>query len=206
MSDKSTMKAPFSSAEISAMAREAGLTDPSLGEWMIDYGNAKEEIKKFVAIVASRAMAKTAEQTESAENLRWEPVQGGVVIWDSISHIMNESAEKAARDMLERMGIEGVQSLTTVGLMELTNLIAATKKATPAPAWEPLTPERLEKLQKEPLHTKYWLACKQYYPEPVIAATKLHAGRVYFSGEEDVYDPEQISHIMPFITPEMPKA
>lgn len=55
MTDKSTMKAPFSSAEISAMAREAGLTDPSLGEWMIDYGNAKEEIKKFVAIVANRA-------------------------------------------------------------------------------------------------------------------------------------------------------
>lgn len=73
-------------------------------------------------------------------------------------------------------------------------------------AWEPLTPERLEKLQLEPLHTQYWLACKQYEPEPVIAAIKQHAGRVYFSGEDDVFQPEHISHIMRFITPEMPKA
>ena len=119
---------------------------------------------------------------------------------------MTETTEQAARDMLERMGIEDAQSFTSGDLVELANLIAASKKATPAPAWEPLTPERLEKLKNEPQHTKYWLACKQYYPEPVIAATKLHAGRVYFSGEEEGYDPDFITHIMPFITPEMPKA
>ena len=61
MTDISTMKASFSSSEISAMAREAGLTDPSLGEWMIDYGNAKEEIKKFTALVADKAVAKELE-------------------------------------------------------------------------------------------------------------------------------------------------
>lgn len=61
MPDKPTMKAPFSSTDISAMAREAGLTDPSLGEWMIDYGNAKEEIKKFAVLVADKAVAKELE-------------------------------------------------------------------------------------------------------------------------------------------------
>lgn len=77
MTDKSTMKAPFSSAEISAMAREAGLTDPSLGEWMIDYGNAKEEIEKFVALVADKAMAKElaslvdGQQAIDPEGLYW---------------------------------------------------------------------------------------------------------------------------------------
>lgn len=52
------------------MAREAGLTDPSLGEWMIDYGNAKEEIKKFVALIADKAVAKELEACRAAANSR----------------------------------------------------------------------------------------------------------------------------------------
>jgi hypothetical protein len=72
------MKAPFSSAEISAMAREAGLTDPSLGEWMIDYGNAKEEIKKFAAIVSNRAMAIERSMGAKAEwNYGGNPTEPG---------------------------------------------------------------------------------------------------------------------------------
>ncbi len=35
------------------MARESGLTDPDLGDWMIDYGHAEDEIMKFVAMVAA---------------------------------------------------------------------------------------------------------------------------------------------------------
>lgn len=126
---------------------------------------------------------------------------------------MTEAAEQAA---LTKTEIDAVCSTIEMELhpcasQERAHEIAdyvrnVVEKEVLAPAWEPLTPERLERLQLEPLHTKYWLACKQYHPEPVIAATKLHAGRVYFGGEEDVYDPEQISHIMPFITPEMPKA
>lgn len=155
-------------------------------------------------------MTTTPEQTESAENARFEPAHQSVLIWDSISHMMNETAEQAARDMLERMGIEGIQGITTVDLVELTNLIAASKKATPAPAWEPLTPERLEKLKNEPTGTRYWLACyplacKQMESGPVMGVSNRLTGCVYFDSGDEIYEPEQVSHIMPFTTPEMPK-
>lgn len=125
---------------------------------------------------------------------------------------MTETAEQAA---LTKAEIDAVHSTIEMELhpcasqeraREIADYVRkVVEKEVLAPAWEPLTPERLEKLKNEQPHTKYWLACKQYYPEPVIAATKLHAGRVYFSGEEEGYDPDFITHIMPFITPEMPK-
>lgn len=37
------------------LAREAGLTDPDLGPWMIDYGNAEDAIKRFAALVLEEA-------------------------------------------------------------------------------------------------------------------------------------------------------
>lgn len=40
--------------EILAMAKEAGLTDPDLADWMTDYGNAKDEIIMFAALVATK--------------------------------------------------------------------------------------------------------------------------------------------------------
>lgn len=152
-------------------------------------------------------MTTTPEQTESAENARFEPVQGGVVIWDSISHMMKETAEQAARDMLERMGIEDAQSFTSGDLMEWANLIAASKKATPAPAWEPLTPERLEALRGEDGYPEYWLAIEgRSAPE----VGRLNCGEfvVYEPGNEHEtwVKPSRVTHIIPFITPEMPKA
>jgi len=48
-------------AEILDMAKEAGLTDKDLGDWMIEYGNAEGEIKKFAALVAEKAAAKERE-------------------------------------------------------------------------------------------------------------------------------------------------
>lgn len=126
---------------------------------------------------------------------------------------MTETAEQAA---LTKTEIDAVCSTIEMELhpcasQERAHEIAdyvrnVVEKKVLAPAWEPLTPERLERLQLEPLHTKYWLACKQYHPEPVIADTKRHAGRVYFGGEDDIFELDQISHIMPFTTPEMPKA
>lgn len=47
------------------MAHDADLTDPDLGEWMIDYGYSKEAIKKFAALVAAaerEACAKVCEE------------------------------------------------------------------------------------------------------------------------------------------------
>lgn len=154
-------------------------------------------------------MTTTPGQTESAENARFEPVQGGVVIWDSISHMMNETAEQAARDMLERMGIEGVQSITTVDLMELTNLIAAKNKATPAPAWEPLTPKVFERLEKEDDASGmespyYWLADSKHGRVRWGCFSHRSDGHICFNDGDLYFD--GITHIMPFITPEMPKA
>jgi hypothetical protein len=149
------------------------------------------------------------EKTESAENARIEPVQGGVVIWDSISHMMNETAEQAARDMLERMGIEDAQSITTVDLMELTNLIAASKKATPPQEWEPLTPERLEKLNRsrseEP--ATYWVAANgQHHGEKPYLGTYSYFDQVFYCDDERAIHASNVTHIMAVYIPELPKA
>ena len=101
---------------------------------------------------------------------------------------------------------EGFKGTAAERMVELGWRVGPVYTHLAATAWEPLTPERLEKLKNEPLYTKYWLACKQYEPEPVIAAIQRNADRVYFSGEDDIFKPDEISHIMPFITPEMPKA
>ena len=38
--------------DIIKLAREAGLTDPDLGECVTDYGNATESVLRFAALVA----------------------------------------------------------------------------------------------------------------------------------------------------------
>lgn len=38
--------------DIERLAKEAGLTDPDLGPWMTDYGNAESAIRKYTAMVA----------------------------------------------------------------------------------------------------------------------------------------------------------
>jgi hypothetical protein len=37
---------------IERLAKEAGLTDPDLGPWMIDYGSSEDSIRKFARLVA----------------------------------------------------------------------------------------------------------------------------------------------------------
>jgi len=39
--------------DIIRMAREAGLTDPDLGPWTIDYGDAENAITYFAALIAA---------------------------------------------------------------------------------------------------------------------------------------------------------
>lgn len=39
--------------DILRMAHDAELTDPDLGEWMVDYGYSKDQIKKFAELVAA---------------------------------------------------------------------------------------------------------------------------------------------------------
>jgi len=74
------MKTTISPEEISAMARESGLTDPHLGEWMIEHGNAEEEIKKFAALVAEKAMAMEREACALVCEGRQTPGTGSVAI------------------------------------------------------------------------------------------------------------------------------
>jgi len=38
--------------DIMELAKQSGLTDPDLGDWMTDYGNAENAIRKFAALVA----------------------------------------------------------------------------------------------------------------------------------------------------------
>ena len=39
--------------DILRMAHDAELTDSDLGEWMVDYGYSKDQIKKFAELVAA---------------------------------------------------------------------------------------------------------------------------------------------------------
>jgi len=52
------------SEDIVRMARESRLTDPDLGDWVTDYGDAENAIMKFAAFVAAaerEACAKVCE-------------------------------------------------------------------------------------------------------------------------------------------------
>ena len=51
--------------DIIRMAREAGVTDPTLGECVTDYGDATEDLERFAALVAAaerEACAKVCEE------------------------------------------------------------------------------------------------------------------------------------------------
>jgi len=47
--------------DVLRMAREAGLTDPDLGDWMTDYGHSEVAIKKFAAAIRSATKEEDAE-------------------------------------------------------------------------------------------------------------------------------------------------
>jgi len=51
--------------EILAMAHDAELTDSDLGEWMVDYGYSKDQIKKFAELVAAAEREACAQVCES---------------------------------------------------------------------------------------------------------------------------------------------
>jgi len=73
------------------------------------------------------------------------------------------------------------------------------------PAWEPLTPEVLARLQDEPPRTKYWLAPKARGLMPCPGYTVRTPGEVCFdAGAAGLVYASELSHIQPFITPELP--
>lgn len=51
--------------DILRMAHDAELTDPDLGEWMVDYGYSKDQIKKFAELVAAAEREACAQVCES---------------------------------------------------------------------------------------------------------------------------------------------
>lgn len=161
-------------------------------------------------------MTTTLEQTESAENARFEPVQGGVVIWDSISHMMNESAEQTALTMAE---IDAVCSTIEMELhpcasqeraREIADYVRkVVEKEVLAPAWEPLTTERLEKLNQsrseEP--ATYWVAAKgQHHGEKPYLGTYSYFDQVFYCDDERAIHASNVTHIMAVYIPELPKA
>lgn len=40
--------------ELLEMAKEAGLTEPDLGDWITDYGDSEASIKRFAALVEAK--------------------------------------------------------------------------------------------------------------------------------------------------------
>lgn len=51
--------------DILRMAHDAELTDSDLGEWMVDYGYSKDQIKKFAELVAAAEREACARVCES---------------------------------------------------------------------------------------------------------------------------------------------
>lgn len=51
--------------DILRMAHDAELTDSDLGEWMVDYGYSKDQIKKFAELVAAAEREACAQVCES---------------------------------------------------------------------------------------------------------------------------------------------
>ena len=54
-----------SDEDLLRMAKESGLTDPDLGDWMTDYGRSEDSIKKFAELVAAAAAVKEREACAS---------------------------------------------------------------------------------------------------------------------------------------------
>jgi uncharacterized protein with PIN domain len=52
---------------------------------------------------------------------------------------VKKTAEQEARDLLERMNVDGAQSMSSGDLVELANLIATVRKRSPKTADEPRT-------------------------------------------------------------------
>ncbi len=119
-----------------------------------------------------------------------------------------ETPEQAARDMLERMGIENAQNFTAGDVVELANLIA--EKWANSPAWEPLTPERLARLNQDrsAKPVKYWFSTKgqrQGGEPPYLGTYSFYNEMFYVDEGELVIEASTVTHIMVVSIPEMPK-
>jgi hypothetical protein len=53
--------------DIIELAKRAGLTDPDLGDWMTDYGNAEGAIRDFARLVAEEC-ANMADEQQKLED------------------------------------------------------------------------------------------------------------------------------------------
>lgn len=57
--------------DILRMARDSGLTDPDLGEWMIDYGRSEDQIKKFAEFVEAFVREEIARRYEAQPHVEF---------------------------------------------------------------------------------------------------------------------------------------
>lgn len=75
--------------DILRMAHDAELTDPDLGEWMVDYGYSKDQIKKFAELVAAAEREACARVAMEFRRGAGDPVCGEVAtaIRERNSHV-----------------------------------------------------------------------------------------------------------------------
>lgn len=162
----------------------------------------------------------------NSDNARWREIDLGdhsaaaVIVWRmQVDHERSPVEEAQAERLVacwnacHGLSDEFLKQSTAPGLIgrtmvDETRRIAAERDAALAraatPAWEPLTPERIAALHSEPIHTKYWLALKRFGPEPVIGTLERVRTMIYFGVDDTGEEISNISHIMPFTTPELP--
>jgi len=63
--------------DIIRMAREAGLTDPDLGPWTIDYGDAENAITYFANLVAAAERKACLSILRDMEGRKWHLAMHG---------------------------------------------------------------------------------------------------------------------------------
>lgn len=108
-----------------------------------------------------------------------------------------EIAEAAGRDLMARGKLQA---------NVIAQHIADAIRAAATPAWEPLTPEVLARLLKEPpAHPQriYWLAGKNT-KTPVMGTIVRSVFEVVFNTGPRLQYASEFTHIMRFITPDLP--
>lgn len=131
--------------------------------------------------------------------------------------------EQKARELLARIDPD-MPAYSAGELVELANLIQAAgefpayprapyamaadalRQCAATPAWEPLTPEVLARLLKEPpAHPQriYWLAGKNT-KTPVMGTIVRSVFEVVFNTGPRLQYASEFTHIMRFITPDLP--
>lgn len=164
----------------------------------------------------------------NSDNTQWREIDLGdhgaaaVIVWRMQADHGRSPVEEAQAERLvacwnacHGLSDEFLKQSTAPGLIgrtmvDETRRIAAERDAALAragtPAWEPLTPEVLARLQQGPEIAPYWLAHKRRGYVPFVGyVLRLGESGVCFNSQPgNLFYAEEITHIQPFTTPELP--